>query len=149
MSTTSASHKLQDDLSRHIEGLVNNFTAILEASTPQSNGRPPNATDEETRQSEDTKPIPKDKYKLAQEHQALENSAANMVRAAESLLTLTSELKQALLLNDFKTLNSTIRNRSLTLRYQEEKSMDTLLEFQKELQVVTRQMEDALGSVRV
>ncbi|CAO3679872.1 unnamed protein product [Rhizopus stolonifer] len=46
----------------------------------------------------------KDKFKVAQEGYQIESQAAQIVRSCESLLSLTNELKQFLLLNDAQTL---------------------------------------------
>lgn len=46
----------------------------------------------------------KDKFKVAQEGYQIESQAAQIVRSCESLLSLTNELKQFLLLNDAETL---------------------------------------------
>ncbi|CAO3699624.1 hypothetical protein G6F70_008989 [Rhizopus microsporus] len=46
----------------------------------------------------------KDKFKVAQEGYQIESQAAQIVRSCESLLSLTNELKQYLLLNDSQTL---------------------------------------------
>ncbi|KAJ3050704.1 hypothetical protein HK097_008310 [Rhizophlyctis rosea] len=140
-STTISSNKQNDYLNHHLNGLINGFQAILDAATPQANGPTPSNDDD------NPDPIPKDKYRLAQEQQLLNNAAANMVRSAQSLLTLTSDLKQSLLLSDFQTLNETIRSRSLTLRYHEEKNMNVLFEFRRELDDVIGDMEGALGGV--
>ncbi|RCH88792.1 hypothetical protein CU098_010507, partial [Rhizopus stolonifer] len=44
------------------------------------------------------------KFKVAQEGYQIESQAAQIVRSCESLLSLTNELKQFLLLNDAQTL---------------------------------------------
>ncbi|KAF9351435.1 Mediator of RNA polymerase II transcription subunit 22 [Mortierella sp. NVP85] len=60
--------------------------------------------------------ISKDKYKLAQESYQIQGRATNIVSSAESLLSMVSELKQTLLLNDASTLAelSTRRQQELT-----------------------------------
>ncbi|KAI8906527.1 surfeit locus protein 5 subunit 22 of mediator complex-domain-containing protein [Powellomyces hirtus] len=124
---------LNKRLDTDIDVLLGSLTHIVESATL----RQPSLTDASLLE-------PKDRYKIAQERQLMQGAAANIVNSAQSLLTLTSELKQALLLNDFKMLNSTAQSRWLTIKDREAKGNGTLLEFQKELEMVTADIEDAL-----
>lgn len=57
---------------------------------------------------------------------------------------MTSELKEALLLNDFRMLNATMQSRRITIKNREAKCNNALLKFKSELDKVTAEIEDAL-----
>ncbi|TPX63693.1 hypothetical protein SpCBS45565_g06431 [Spizellomyces sp. 'palustris'] len=127
----------EDDLNKRldteIDVLLDNLTHLVEAASLRQSS----LTDSSHFET-------KDKYKIAQERQLMEGAAANIVNSAESLLTLTSELKQVLLLNDFKMLNATLHSRWLTVKDREGKCNNALLDFKDELDRVTTDLEDAL-----
>ncbi|KAJ3145397.1 hypothetical protein HDU86_000918 [Geranomyces michiganensis] len=133
MATVYTETELNKKLDKEIDVLIQNLTHIVEASTLQ---QPALADASELE--------PKDKYKIAQEKQLMQGAAANIVNSCESLLTLTSDLKQALLLNDFKLLNATAQARWLTIKDREAKSNATLAELQRQLMGMTTSLEDAL-----
>ncbi|KAI8586704.1 surfeit locus protein 5 subunit 22 of mediator complex-domain-containing protein [Geranomyces variabilis] len=133
MAVAYTEAELNKKLDKEIDVLIQNLTHIVEASTLQ---QPALADASELE--------PKDRYKIAQEKQLMQGAAANIVNSCESLLTLTSDLKQALLLNDFKLLNATAQARWLTIKDREAKSNSTLAELQEQLQGMTASLEDAL-----
>ncbi|KAJ3297938.1 Mediator of RNA polymerase II transcription subunit 22 [Borealophlyctis nickersoniae] len=131
-----AVEELNSRVRADIQSFILNYSNILNAAPLQ----------QKKFEADDDELEPKDKHKLAQEHQLMEGAAANMVRSCESLLTLTGELKQALLLNDFRSLTSTVGGRWITVRHQEKRNFENLCALQDELADVTREMEDALYS---
>ncbi|KAJ3067732.1 Mediator of RNA polymerase II transcription subunit 22 [Quaeritorhiza haematococci] len=88
----------------------------------------------------------KDKYRIAQERQLMEGAAANIIRSSETLLTMTAELRLSLLLNDFRTLNDTVRRRWLTLQKQKETSNTELYRLYQDLKDVTADLENSYYS---
>ncbi|KAI8824918.1 uncharacterized protein EV422DRAFT_564277 [Fimicolochytrium jonesii] len=89
----------------------------------------------------------KDRYRIAQERQAMEGAAANIVTATQSLLTLTTELKQALQLADLHMLNSTMRARLAVVRETRRVNKAELGRFAEELGGLVGEIEHALAGV--
>ncbi|KAJ3410437.1 hypothetical protein HDV05_003799 [Chytridiales sp. JEL 0842] len=129
----NAEDKLNKRLDGELDMLENQLGYIVQASHLRH-----------VTKDSDGKLVPKDKYKIAQEHQLMESAASNIVHAAESLLTLTAELKQALLLNDFLTLNRAVRGRFLTLRNHEKGCKEVLETVRGEMKDLTREMEELM-----
>ncbi|KAI8807824.1 surfeit locus protein 5 subunit 22 of mediator complex-domain-containing protein [Cladochytrium replicatum] len=85
----------------------------------------------------------KDKYKITQDHQLVDSAASNVVRSVEGLLSLTRELKESLILNDFKNLNRNVRTRWEVLSAQRDANSATLGEMKADLDVVIAELEKA------
>ncbi|KAL2917999.1 hypothetical protein HK105_202413 [Polyrhizophydium stewartii] len=90
--------------------------------------------------------LPSEAQRLAVSQNAMlaDAAAANMARAVEALLGLTTELKQTLVLNDFSALNAQLlpRHRSLALRAQD--SRDVLADMRADLADVQSRIQRAL-----
>jgi len=71
--------------------------------------------------SED-RPVDKDKYRNSLDGFVVELRAANLVRACETLLTMTHDLKATLLLNDTQTLMQLHENRRKALNARTQKN---------------------------
>ncbi|KAJ1550933.1 hypothetical protein HK096_004147 [Nowakowskiella sp. JEL0078] len=85
----------------------------------------------------------KDKYKLAQEQQLVDGAAANIVRSTESLLNMTRQLKQSVLLNDFSELNTLLRSRKKKVEETKQRNIEKLEELKKDLEEVVHELEFA------
>ncbi|ORY96930.1 surfeit locus protein 5 subunit 22 of mediator complex-domain-containing protein [Syncephalastrum racemosum] len=75
----------------------------------------------------------KDKFRVAEEGYQIESQSAQIVRSTESLLSLITELKQHLLLNDTQTLSRLTNNRIQRLDTQKKAIRDTILDMREEL----------------
>ncbi|KAJ3009407.1 Mediator of RNA polymerase II transcription subunit 22 [Thoreauomyces humboldtii] len=141
MSTlkTYTEEDLNKRLDTEIDVLLSNVEHIVEAATM----RQPSLADADIQE-------PKDRARIAQERQLMHGCAANIVNSAQSLLALTSELKQALLLNDFKMLNATVHSRYLTVKDRERRCDDLLRDVVAvELQEQIVALEDVAAAAAV
>ena len=77
---------------------------------------------------------------------SIQTSTSNIMSSIESLLALTTELKQTLILNDFAALNSQMLVRHRTLANNTSKSSDALRNMQSDLEKVQNQIQKALFS---
>ncbi|KAJ3107225.1 hypothetical protein HDU97_004645 [Phlyctochytrium planicorne] len=130
----NSEERLNKRLDTELETLESQFGHILKASFIR----------EQDGASDKTKI--KDKYKINQESQLMDGATANLVHSAQSLLSLTSEIRQALLLNDFKALNFGMKHRMTTLHHQNAASKSTLLEVQKEVVELREEMAQILAT---
>ncbi|KAI8147887.1 surfeit locus protein 5 subunit 22 of mediator complex-domain-containing protein [Fennellomyces sp. T-0311] len=83
----------------------------------------------------------KDKFRVAEEGYQIESQSAQIVRSAESLLGLITELKQHLLLNDTELLSQLAKQRTQSLETQRHEIKDTLLKMRGELQTTIYDLE--------
>ncbi|RUP46603.1 surfeit locus protein 5 subunit 22 of mediator complex-domain-containing protein [Jimgerdemannia flammicorona] len=83
----------------------------------------------------------KDKFVVAQEGYQIESQAAQIVRSSEALLTLITDLKQHLLLNDTKTLTQLTATRSRVLTEQRDEIRRRVVRLRDELDVAIHEME--------
>ncbi|KAI9263106.1 surfeit locus protein 5 subunit 22 of mediator complex-domain-containing protein [Phascolomyces articulosus] len=83
----------------------------------------------------------KDKFRVAEEGYQIESQSAQIVRSAESLLGLVTELKQHLLLNDTALLSQLTKQRSQALESQRYEIKETILKMQQELQTTIYDLE--------
>ncbi|KAI9098720.1 mediator complex, subunit Med22 [Phlyctochytrium arcticum] len=129
----------QDELNKRldveVDALLENLTHIVEAASLRQKSL-----------SETNKLESKDRYKIAQDKQLMEGSAANLVNSAESLLSMTADLKQALLLTDFRMINTTLYTRYITVKDRQSQCDAELVEFQTQLRGITSKLEDALSA---
>ncbi|KAJ3219278.1 hypothetical protein HDU67_001897 [Dinochytrium kinnereticum] len=132
----AAEERLNKRLDAELETLESQFGHILRSSFLREGG------------ADSDKSKVKDKYKITQESQLMEGATANLIHSSESLLSLTAELKQALLLNDFKTLNFGMKHRLATLKRQDEANKSALLKVKDEITEIREEMEHILFSSR-
>ncbi|XP_077986755.1 mediator of RNA polymerase II transcription subunit 22-like [Glandiceps talaboti] len=90
----SYNKRLKDD----VKSMLDNFTEIVKLSK----------VEEETQVSRYTQ--------AEQDQNEIHVRAANIVRAGESLMKLTADLKQFLILNDFPSVNESIAQRTQFLK---------------------------------
>ncbi|ELR18926.1 Surfeit locus protein 5 [Acanthamoeba castellanii str. Neff] len=84
-----------------------------------------------------------DKVKVLGEEFQVDVQTSNLVTAAESLLTLISELKQAVLLHDFETRNAEVTTRAQQYRDRQDKTKKARVPGCV-LQTLHREVQDAL-----
>ncbi|CAO3688185.1 unnamed protein product [Umbelopsis ramanniana] len=92
-------------------------------------------------------PVPienKDKFKVTQEGYQIESQTAQIIRSAESLLGLITELKQILLLNDTKTLTQLSDTRTKDLREPKTAIKSEMSKIKTELDAAVFDMENVL-----
>jgi hypothetical protein len=63
---------------------------------------------------------------MASDTYATETASANMIKSAQQILAMVADVKQALLLNDYDTLNKGMRNRMETINVESD-SINTKL----------------------
>jgi hypothetical protein len=63
---------------------------------------------------------------MASDTYATETASANMIKSAQQILAMVADVKQALLLNDYDTLNKGMRNRMETINVESD-SINTRL----------------------
>ncbi|KAK5666053.1 hypothetical protein BDV3_006985 [Batrachochytrium dendrobatidis] len=85
-------------------------------------------------------------FLAAQESLVAGAATANMARSIEHLLSITTKLKQTLVLSDFAALNQQILPRHRTLTNQSSLCRDTLMEMRDHLIRVHQILVDALYS---
>ncbi|KAI9477156.1 surfeit locus protein 5 subunit 22 of mediator complex-domain-containing protein [Zychaea mexicana] len=83
----------------------------------------------------------KDKFRVAEEGYQIESQSAQIVRSAESLLGLITELKQHLLLNDTALLSQLTKQRTEALETQRYEIKDTVFKMRAELQTTIYDLE--------
>ncbi|KAI9279959.1 surfeit locus protein 5 subunit 22 of mediator complex-domain-containing protein [Umbelopsis sp. AD052] len=86
----------------------------------------------------------KDKFKVTQEGYQIESQTAQIIRSAESLLGLITELKQILLLNDTKTLTQLSDTRTKDLREPKAAIKSEMSKMKTELDAAVFDMENVL-----
>ncbi|KAI8853342.1 surfeit locus protein 5 subunit 22 of mediator complex-domain-containing protein [Chytridium lagenaria] len=132
--TSQAVERLNKRLDVEMESLESQFGNIVRASSLRDAG------------ADVDKAKTKDKYKVTQESQQIEGAAANITHSSHALVSLTSEVKQALLLNDFKTLNFGMKHRHGTLKHEGNESTSTLIKIKDDMTRVREELEDVLYS---
>ncbi|KAI7857332.1 surfeit locus protein 5 subunit 22 of mediator complex-domain-containing protein [Circinella umbellata] len=83
----------------------------------------------------------KDKFRVAEEGYQIESQSAQIVRSAESLLGLITELKQHLLLNDTALLSQLAKQRKQVLSTQSDEIKNTVLKMREELRTTIYDLE--------
>ncbi|ORX51763.1 SURF5-domain-containing protein [Piromyces finnis] len=83
-----------------------------------------------------------DKYKIFQEEYLINCMSSNIIRSAQSLLTLISELKQSILIFDYKSLNSGILSRIETIEQEKINVSDMLMSLQSDIRNNIKELED-------
>jgi len=83
-----------------------------------------------------------DKYKVFQEEYLINCMSANIIRSAQSLLSLISELKQSILLYDYKSLNSGILSRIETIEQEKLTINNRLMSLQSDIRNNLKELED-------
>ncbi|KAI9591507.1 surfeit locus protein 5 subunit 22 of mediator complex-domain-containing protein [Syncephalis fuscata] len=83
----------------------------------------------------------KDKFQLAEEGFALETRATNILFAAESLMSMVSELKRTFVLNETQSLASIVADRMSTLQQEQQQMRDTTQQVITELDTLLQTME--------
>ncbi|KAG2186068.1 hypothetical protein INT43_002506 [Umbelopsis isabellina] len=86
----------------------------------------------------------KDKFKVTQEGYQIESQTAQIIRSAESLLGLITELKQMLLLNDTKTLTHLSDTRTKDLQAPKTAIKSEMYKIKTELDAAIFDMENVL-----
>ncbi|GAB5592470.1 hypothetical protein Unana1_07370 [Umbelopsis nana] len=86
----------------------------------------------------------KDKFKVTQEGYQIESQTAQIIRSAESLLGLITELKQILLLNDTKTLTQLSDTRTKDLKEPKAAIKSEMYKIKSELDAAIFDMENVL-----
>ncbi|KAI8577443.1 hypothetical protein K450DRAFT_251662 [Umbelopsis ramanniana AG] len=86
----------------------------------------------------------KDKFKVTQEGYQIESQTAQIIRSAESLLGLITELKQILLLNDTKTLTQLSDTRTKDLKEPKTAIKSEMSKMKAELDAAVFDMENVL-----
>ncbi|CAM0135039.1 unnamed protein product [Umbelopsis sp. WA50703] len=86
----------------------------------------------------------KDKFKVTQEGYQIESQTAQIIRSAESLLGLITELKQMLLLNDTKTLTHLSDTRNKDLQAPKTAIKSKMYKIKTELDAAIFDMENVL-----
>jgi len=89
----------------------------------------------------------KDKFKITQEGYQIESQTAQIIRSAESLLGLITELKQILLLNDTKTLTQLSDSRTKDLKEPKTAIKSDMYKIKMELDAAIFDMENVLYCV--
>ncbi|KAI8925259.1 surfeit locus protein 5 subunit 22 of mediator complex-domain-containing protein, partial [Entophlyctis helioformis] len=157
-ATATATSDTHDALLRrvdtHIEGLLSNLSLVLSAAAlappalQQRRQRPGAPASAAASQTSGPASAAQEPHKIKTAHDALvaEAATANMARAVETLLGLTTELKQTLILNDFAALNAQMLARHQTLSNQTRISRQTLAEMRSDLAAVELQLFEALHS---
>ncbi|RKP25136.1 surfeit locus protein 5 subunit 22 of mediator complex-domain-containing protein [Syncephalis pseudoplumigaleata] len=83
----------------------------------------------------------KDKFQLAEEGFALETRATSILFAAESLMSMVSELKRTFVLNETQSIASMAAQRIATLQQEQQQMRDTTRQMVAELDVLLQNME--------
>ncbi|CAO3666572.1 unnamed protein product [Umbelopsis vinacea] len=86
----------------------------------------------------------KDKFKVTQEGYQIESQTAQIIRSAESLLGLITELKQILLLNDTKTLTQLSDTRTKDLQEPKTAIKSEMYKIKMELDAAIFDMENTV-----
>ncbi|GBB92883.1 hypothetical protein RclHR1_20720002 [Rhizophagus clarus] len=120
-------------LDNEIEQIISSFRDIVKSSGFQVPGR-----------NED-KQVDKDKYRNSLDGFVVELRAANLVRACETLLTMTHDLKTTLLLNDTQTLMQLHENRRKALNTRTQKIKSKILQLNDVVSEAIWEMESVLG----
>ncbi|TPX36926.1 hypothetical protein SmJEL517_g01112 [Synchytrium microbalum] len=85
-----------------------------------------------------------DKHITLQKTTRMQVATASLVKSSESLLSITSELKRCLVLNDYAALNASVRARRAQILAQQSKIKETLSGLEDALGDVTTGLEKAL-----
>ncbi|ORX88067.1 SURF5-domain-containing protein [Anaeromyces robustus] len=83
-----------------------------------------------------------DKYKIFQEEYLINCMSSNIIRSAQSLLSLVSELKQSILLYDYKSLNSGILSRIETIEQEKLTISNILMSLCSDIRNTLKELED-------
>jgi mediator of RNA polymerase II transcription subunit 22 len=121
--------RLKDD----VRSMADNFLEILKVGKSEAD-----STDaDKARLSQVSRPA-----QAVQDFLEVEVRAANMVRAAESMMKLVSDIKQFLILNDFMQVNDSIKNNSAYCASTQNRMDSLLLSIRDELAIDLYDLED-------
>ncbi|CAG8714353.1 30819_t:CDS:2 [Gigaspora margarita] len=133
---------LEEDLNKkldnEIEQLTTSFRDIVKESGFYASARIPN-------RDNDSREVEKDEYRNALDEYVCELRAANMIRACETLLTLTHDLKTTLLLNDTQTLMQLRESRKNALNARTQKIKHKIIQLNDAVSEAIWEMECVLG----
>ncbi|KAI9136318.1 hypothetical protein BKA69DRAFT_1033702 [Paraphysoderma sedebokerense] len=91
----------------------------------------------------------KDKYVINQEKLQVQSRVSSIIRASESLLTLSSDLKQSILLNDTTTITVLLAHRAQILASQTMKVRETLELLYSDINKSIEELETVKNSCKV
>ncbi|CAB4385147.1 hypothetical protein RhiirA5_347094 [Rhizophagus irregularis] len=124
-------------LDNEIEQIISSFRDIVKSSGFHEMVRMPGRNED--------KQVDKDKYRNSLDGFVVELRAANLVRACETLLTMTHDLKATLLLNDTQTLMQLHENRRKALNARTQKIKSKILQLNDVISEAIWEMESVLG----
>ena len=88
---------------------------------------------------------PKNNSDLLYDTLQIKRAASNIVHSVESLLELTAQLKQSVILNDVKATNQHLLSKKSLLQKQNDSTLEIFKSCFKDCKVVYKQVEDALN----